>query len=228
MSSTCLIVDDEPDLRELVRYNLELGGFKVIEAADGEAALALANATQPEAIILDVMLPGLDGLTILRQLRENPKTSAIPIILLTAKGEESDRIVGLELGADDYVVKPFSPRELVTRVKTVLRRIQRASNNTSRISAGPISVDVSRRMVSVGDKSVSLTTTEFNLLHFMVDRPGKALTRNELIEGAIGRDAMVTDRTIDAHVAAVRRKLGTEGAKWVETIRGYGYRFREA
>jgi DNA-binding response OmpR family regulator len=227
VNATCLIVDDEPDLRELVRYNLESGGFEVIEAADGETALALARSAQPEAIVLDVMLPGLDGLEILRRLRGNPQTRDIPIILLTAKGEESDRIVGLELGADDYVVKPFSPRELVTRVKTVMRRFQRAADKISRVTAGPITVDASRRVVSVSGKDVLLTTTEFNLLHFMMERLGQALTRNELIEGAIGRDAMVTDRTIDAHVAAVRRKLGTEGAKWVETIRGYGYRLRE-
>ncbi|MHC4831436.1 MAG: winged helix-turn-helix domain-containing protein, partial [Planctomycetota bacterium] len=147
----------------------------------------------------------------------------------SAKGSETDRIIGLEVGADDYMVKPFSPRELVTRVKTVLRRVQReAAPSQTVITAGPIVIDATRREVRVDDREVGLTTTEFNLLTYIAKRPGRALKRNEMIDGAMGEDAMITDRTVDAHIAAIRRKLGVKAAKWVETIRGYGYRFKES
>ncbi|MFC1706683.1 response regulator [Planctomycetota bacterium] len=225
--TTVLVVDDEPDIRELVRYNLERDGFHVLEAKDGESACAVVRQHAPDALVLDLMLPGMSGLDVLRALRRERETAHLPVIVLTAKGSEDERILGLELGADDYVVKPFSPRELVTRVKTLLRRVRRSDEPVALVVLGPLRIDTARREVTAGKRTVSLTTTEFNLLRFLAERPGHALTRQELIMGAIGEDAVVTDRTIDAHVAAIRRKLGREASQWVETIRGYGYRCRE-
>jgi DNA-binding response OmpR family regulator len=222
-----LVVDDEPDLVELVKYNLEKNGMQVVAASGGEAALQAVRKSVPDLVILDLMLPGVDGLDVLRRLRAQKETAQLPVILLTAKGGEADRVVGLELGADDYVVKPFSPRELVARVKAVMRRLGRAGEAAERIAAGPIVIDATRREVTVEGQPAPLTATEFDLLRFLAERPGRALKRNELIDGALGEDAMVTDRVIDAHIAAVRRKLGERGAAWIETIRGYGYRFRE-
>jgi two-component system alkaline phosphatase synthesis response regulator PhoP len=222
-----LVVEDEPDMVELVRYNLEKSGFKVEAAADGERGLELARRSLPDAIVLDLMLPGVDGLEVLRRLKAQPKTASTPVILLTAKDGEADRVVGLELGADDYVVKPFSPRELVARVKVVLRRVSRAAEPVPVISAGPIVIDCGKREVTVEGAPAPLTSTEFELLRYLAERPGRALKRNELIDGALGEDAVVTDRVIDAHIAAVRRKLGEKGAAYIETMRGYGYRFRE-
>jgi len=225
-----LVVDDEPDLAELVRYNLEKNGFKCDIAAGGEQALDALRKSAPDLVLLDLMLPGVDGLDVLRRIRAQRSSAQLPVILVTAKGGEADRIVGLELGADDYIVKPFSPRELVARVKAVMRRTGRAAEEATageRIAAGPIVIDASRREVTVDGEQAALTATEFDLLRFLAERPGRAMKRNELIDGALGEDAMVTDRVIDAHIAAVRRKLGDKGAAWIETIRGYGYRFRE-
>jgi DNA-binding response OmpR family regulator len=220
-----LIVEDEPDMVELVRYNLEKEGYKVDEADDGESALAMAQKTPPDLVVLDLMLPAIDGLEVLRRLRAGRATAHVPVLILTAKGGEADRVVGLELGADDYVVKPFSPRELVARVKAHLRRQARRDESSTVIVAGPIRIDSGKREVSVAGEAAPLTATEFDLLRFLAERPGRALKRNELIDGALGEDAMVTDRVIDAHIAAVRRKLGERGAAYIETIRGYGYRF---
>jgi DNA-binding response OmpR family regulator len=223
-----LVVEDEPDMVELVRYNLEKEGYKVDAAKDGLEALDLARRAVFDLIVLDLMLPGLDGFEVLKRLRVGRTSAQTPVILLTAKGGEADRVLGLELGADDYVVKPFSPRELTARVKAVLRRTARAAEGPPVIRAGPIAIDVSKREVTVNGKAAPLTATEFDLLRFLAERPGRALKRNELIDGALGEDALVTDRVIDAHIAAIRRKLGEEGAAWIETVRGYGYRFREA
>jgi two-component system alkaline phosphatase synthesis response regulator PhoP len=222
-----LLIEDEPDMAELVRYNLEKDGFKVESADRGEAGLEKARRAPPDLVILDLMLPGVDGLDVLRRLRAGREAPHVPVILLTAKAGEADRVVGLELGADDYVVKPFSPRELVARVKAILRRTERAIEGPPVLRAGPIVVDSGKREVTVEGVPAPLTATEFDLLRFLAERPGRALTRNELIDGALGEDAMVTDRVIDAHIAAVRKKLGERGAAYVETIRGYGYRFRD-
>jgi DNA-binding response OmpR family regulator len=222
-----LVVDDEKDLLELARYRFEQEGFHVLTAESGERALELVRKDAPSAVVLDVMMPGLDGLDVLRRLRNAPESSALPVILLTAKGDEADRVVGLELGADDYVVKPFSPRELVARVKAVLRRVDRRDETPKIVVAGPLKMDTSRREVLVDGKPAPLTTTEFDVLLLLASKPGRVYTRAELIDRARGSDAVVTDRVIDAHVASIRRKLGEDAAAWVETVRGYGYRFRD-
>jgi two-component system phosphate regulon response regulator PhoB len=222
-----MIVEDEPDMVELIRYNLVKEGYRVEAAADGEQALARAPRFVPDLVLLDLMLPGLDGLEVMRRLRAARAGAALPVIVLTAKGSEADRVVGLELGADDYIVKPFSPRELVARIKAVLRRMARPVEAAPTIARGPIVVDSTKREVTVEGEPAPLTATEFDLLRFLAEHPGRAFRRNELIDGALGPDSMVTDRVIDAHVAAIRRKLGENAAAWIETVRGYGYRFRE-
>jgi two-component system phosphate regulon response regulator PhoB len=223
---TILVIDDEKDLIELVRYNLEREGFDVIGAPDGESGLKMAAQSQPDVILVDVMLPGIDGLDVCRMLRSNNRTARIPVIMLTAKSAESDRVVGLELGADDYVTKPFSPRELGARVKAVLRRTSLHQEPPDVVRRGDLFIDLSRREVFCKDRAVVLTATEFRLLQFLADRPGRVFSRSEIIDGSLGRDVAVLDRTIDVHVMALRRKLGRCG-EWIETIRGFGYRFRE-
>jgi len=223
-----LIIDDEPDILELLRYNFEKEGFAVETAPDGERGLAAVGRAAPSAIVLDLMLPGMTGIDILKRLRATAASAALPVIILTAKDAEADRVIGLELGADDYVVKPFSPRELVARVRAVLRRTQGAPAAAAPVlHAGPIEIDVERRAVRTGGAEVPLTATEFELLHCLARRPGRAFRRTELIDEALGHDASVTERVIDAHIAAVRRKLGPAAAAWVETLRGFGYRFKE-
>jgi len=223
---TILVIDDEKDLIELVRYNLEKEGFEVIGAPDGESGLKIATQFQPDVILVDVMLPGIDGLDVCRLLRSSNRTARIPVIMLTAKSAESDRVVGLELGADDYVTKPFSPRELGARVKAVLRRTAAHQEPPDLVRRGDLVIDLSRREVLCRDKTIFLTATEFRLLQFLADRPGRVFSRSEIIDGSLGRDVAVLDRTIDVHVMALRRKLGRCG-EWIETIRGFGYRFRE-
>ena len=221
-----LIIDDEKDLIELVRYNLNKEGFDVLGAGDGESGLSLAVRKKPDVVIIDLMLPGIDGLEVCRTLRSRAETSNIPIIMLTAKASESDRIVGLELGADDYITKPFSPREVAARVKALLRRIQGFQKITSVIRHGRLSIDLNSHEVRCDDKGVELTATEYRLLHFMASHPGHVFSRNSIIENVLGRDVTVLDRTIDVHVMALRRKLG-KCSEWIETIRGFGYKFRE-
>jgi two-component system, OmpR family, alkaline phosphatase synthesis response regulator PhoP len=221
-----LVIDDEKDLVELVRYNLEKEGFKVIGAGNGESGLTLAAAEKPDLIIIDLMLPGIDGLEVCRLLRKGNETSSIPIIMLTAKTSESDRVVGLELGADDYVTKPFSPRELGARVKALLRRSSEFRRQPAIIKHGLLSVDPTSHKVSCGEKTINLTATEYRLLQFLASHPGFVYSRNALIDGALGKDVTVLERTIDVHVMSLRRKLGTCGKK-IETIRGFGYKFIE-
>ncbi|HZU97635.1 MAG TPA: response regulator transcription factor [Planctomycetota bacterium] len=222
-----LVVDDEKDMLELVRYKFEQEGFSVVATESGERAVELAKKEAPSAVLLDIMMPGLDGLEVLKRLRGDQRTEAIPIIFLTAKAGEADRVVGLELGADDYVVKPFSPRELVARVKAVLRRTERKQEQPTVTTAGPIRMDASRREARVGDDVVPLTTTEFDLLRLLANNPGRVYTRPELMERTRGPDTVTTERAVDAHIAAIRRKLGDKAGEWVETVRGYGYRFRD-
>ena len=228
VKSTVLIIDDEKDLVELVSYNLQKEGFLVRSALDGEAGLASAVRELPDAILVDLMLPGIDGLEVCQRLRSEPRTARIPIIMLTAKSAESDRVVGLELGADDYVTKPFSPRELAARIKAVLRRAspQSSAAPSAVIRRGGLTIDMGRREVACGGKTIALTATEFRLLHHLADHPGRVFSRSQLIDATLGREIAVVDRTIDVHVTGLRKKLGQCG-EWIETVRGFGYRFRE-
>lgn len=221
-----LVIDDEEDLIELVRYNFEREGFQVQSASDGESGLRIARQELPDLILIDLMLPGMDGLELCRSLRAENRTASIPVIMLTAKSAESDRIVGLELGADDYVTKPFSPRELAARVKAVLRRTHPPLLQSKVIHQGVLSIDLARREVSIQGSPVELTATEFRLLQFFAEHPGRVFSRSELINAALGREVSVIERTIDVHITGLRKKLGI-CSDWVETIRGFGYRFRK-
>ncbi|HSW39098.1 MAG TPA: response regulator [Acidobacteriota bacterium] len=221
-----LIIDDEKDLVDLVRYNLEKDGYHVISAGDGESGLALAIERKPDLAVVDLMLPGIDGLETCRLLRQSEATAMIPIIMLTAKSSESDRIVGLEIGADDYVTKPFSPRELLARVKAILRRSSGYRPTPAVIRRGKLAIDTTSLEVSCNHTRIDLTATEYRLLRFLATHPGFVYSRSALIDGALGRDVTVLERTIDVHIMSLRKKLGKCG-EWIETIRGFGYRFRE-
>jgi len=224
-----LVIDDEKDLLELVRYNLEKEGYRIKTAENGEAGLETAARELPDIVIVDLMLPGIDGLDVCRRLRSDQRTARTPIIMLTAKSAETDRVVGLEIGADDYVTKPFSPRELAARIKAVLRRVssQQTPEPQSRIiRRGGLTIDFERRGVRCGDENIDLTATEFRLLQILARHPGRVYSRSELIEGALGKEIAVVDRTIDVHITSLRRKLGAYGDR-IETARGFGYRFQE-
>lgn len=220
------MVDDEKDIIELVRYNLEKERFVVISATDGEKALELVSKKKPELIILDLMLPGVDGLEVCRELKRNDQTSSIPVIMLTAKGEESDIVIGLELGADDYITKPFSPRVLVARVKAVLRRIKGKREEGKIIKINQLTIDLFRHQVTFRGKPLVLTSTEFNLLTFLAQNQGRVFTRDQLLDQAWKGESFVVDRTVDVHIRRLRQKLG-QGSKFIESIRGVGYRFKD-
>ena len=222
---TLLVIDDERDLVELVRYNLEKEGYRVLGAADGESGVSMALREKPDLVVVDLMLPGIDGLEVCRELRRRPQTARVPILVLTAKTAESDRVVGLELGADDYVTKPFSPRELTARVKALLRRSAGFSQPAVLVRRGELAIDSSSHEVTCGQRRVELTATEFRLLGFLAAHPGFVHSRGALIEGALGSDVTVLERTIDVHIMSLRRKLGKCG-EWIETVRGFGYKFR--
>ena len=226
MNSKILIVDDEEDILTLLEYNLEKAGFKVISADDGPEAIELAKKEKPALIILDIMLPSMEGTEVCKAIKRDDATSHIPIIMLTAKGEEVDRIVGLELGADDYITKPFSPRELVLRVKAVLKRGHGGEENEGTITAGNIRIDLERSVVISNGKPLKLTATEFKLLVELIKAKGKVLSRDALLDNVRGTDYYVTDRTIDTHIRRLREKLG-KSAKHIETVRGFGYKFME-
>jgi two-component system, OmpR family, alkaline phosphatase synthesis response regulator PhoP len=222
-----LIIEDEPDITEIVKYNLERNHYQVSSAGTGEEGLKAARETLPDMILLDLMLPGMDGLEVCRKLREDPRTRDLLIIMLTAKGTEADIVVGLTLGADDYVVKPFSTTELMARIKAVLRRVEHREEGQSPVlRAGPIMVDPARHEVRVDDTVLELTLSEFKLLSFLIKRKGRVFTRNQLLDAVVGPDVFVTERNIDVHVAALRKKLGKYGS-YVITVRGVGYRFEE-
>jgi two-component system alkaline phosphatase synthesis response regulator PhoP len=225
---TILVIDDEKDLIELVAYNLKKEGFLVRGAPDGESGMTAAVRDLPDIVLVDLMLPGIDGLEVCKRLRSETRTAHIPIIMLTAKSAESDRIVGLELGADDYVTKPFSPRELAARIKAVLRRssIQSAPPPSEVIRYGELTIDVGRCEVSCEAEPIVLTATEFRLLNFLASHPGRVFSRSELIDAALGREVAVVNRTIDVHITGLRKKLGN-CSEWIETVRGFGYRFKE-
>jgi len=222
-----LVVDDEEDILELVRYNLAKEGYKVDCVPTGEAALNRARNKTPDLILLDLMLPGLDGLEACKILKNDPKTAHIPILMLTAKGEEADIVSGLEVGADDYITKPFSPRVLLARVRAALRKsITSASDETSTVKVNELVINPGRHEVLAKGKPVSLTRTEFSILHLLARRPGWVFTRYQIIDGVRGEDYPVTDRSVDVQIASLRKKLGAQGDN-IETIRGVGYRFKE-
>ena len=224
--STVLVIDDEKDLLELVRYNLEKEHLSVIVASDGKSGLEIAQRHKPDLILLDLMMPGMTGLEVCQRLRGDTRTSRIPVLMLTAKAEESDKVVGLEMGGDDYVTKPFSVRELVARVRASLRRSSMPTEEGEVHRRGELEIDTARHDVTYAGKRVSLTATEFRILHFLASRRGRVLSRDDIIEGALGRDSAVIDRTIDVHVTSLRKKLGPGGAM-IETVRGFGYRLSE-
>jgi len=225
MSATVLVVDDEKDLLDLVSYHLEKAGLKCLAARDGETALQIAKDRLPDLIVLDLMLPGLDGLEVCRKLRKDSKTANVAIIMLTAKAEEVDRIVGLEMGADDYLVKPFSPRELVARIKAVLRRGQPQESATMH-KIGELEVDEGKHQVSVGGAVVELTVKEFDLLCALMNAKGRVLNRDQILEKVWGylNAVDIESRTVDVHIRRLREKLGTEQSRIV-TVKGVGYRF---
>jgi two-component system alkaline phosphatase synthesis response regulator PhoP len=226
---TILVVDDEKDLVDLIAYNLQRNGYNVLTATSGDAALELAARAVPHLVVLDLMLPGLSGTEVARRLKGDAKTAHIPIIMLTAKSEETDVVVGLTLGADDYVTKPFSMKILLARLTTVLRRRETptAAAEAGIIRAGPLAIDPSKHEATVDGEGVKLTLTEFKLLTALVAARGRVLTRDQLMDKAMGADVMVTDRAIDVHVTAIRKKLGA--ASWlVRTVRGVGYSVQES
>jgi DNA-binding response OmpR family regulator len=219
-----LVIEDETDIREMLALRLKKERFDVLEAGEGMTGLKKALEEQPDLVLLDLMLPFTNGLDILRKLRDNRKTAQMPIIIVSAKGDESDVVVGLELGADDYVTKPFNMSILLARINALLRRFQTSESPQKIVSAGPIEIDTDRFLVTVDGESVSLTRTEFKILYALATAKGRVLTRNQLIDEAIGGDADVFDRTIDVHVTSLRSKLGT-ARELIETVRGVGYRF---
>jgi len=223
MKNRILVVDDEPDVLELVTYNLGQAGFQTDTAADGAEALRKARSNAPDLILLDLMLPEMDGLEVCKLLRRDAKTSAIPIIMLTARASEIDRIVGLELGAADYVPKPFSPRELVLRVKKRLEHTHSAAA-VNAYSFGPLQVDVSRHLVTVRGRRVDLTATEFKLLVMLLQRIGHVQSRDQLLRDVWEYETNIDTRTVDTHIRRLREKLGV-AAKYLDTVRGVGYRF---
>lgn len=222
-----LLVEDDEDIQELVRYNLEQEGYHVRIAASGEAALQSVRRDPPHLVVLDLMLPGISGLDVCKRLRNTPNTQHIPIVMLTARSEESDIVVGLELGADDYVTKPFSPKVLSARVRACLRRKrEEATDEMSPVHHGDLCIDPARHQVTLGDEAVDLTATEFGVLHFLARKPGWVFTREQIVDGVRGEDYAVTERSVDVQMVGLRRKLG-DHADFIETIRGVGYRFRE-
>lgn len=222
-----LVVDDEEDLLELVKYNLEREGFQITCAESGEKALRSTRHEHPDLIVLDLMLPGIDGLEVARRLKQDQKTAGIPIVMLTAKGEEVDIVTGLELGADDYITKPFSPRVLIARIKAVLRRQSSQPKDPDQIlNIGNLTIDSGRRAVSAAGNNVDLTFSEFQILLYLAARPGWVFTRSQIVDAVRGDNYPVTDRSVDVQIAGLRKKLGLHG-DYIETVRGVGYRFKE-
>lgn len=226
MKTKILVADDEPDVLNLVAANLRAAGWDVKTAEEGRAALEIARGERPELIVLDLMLPVLSGLEVCRMLKGDPTTADIPVVMLTAKAEEVDRIVGLELGADDYVTKPFSPRELVLRIKNILRRSATNGATSKVLTLGPIVLDKERFQVTVDGKEVDCTATELKLLTLLMERRGRVQSRETLLNDVWGYTSVIDTRTVDTHVRRLREKLGP-AADYLETVRGFGYRFAE-
>ena len=223
MRDSILVVDDEPDVVDLVRYHLNRAGFDVLTALTGPTGLAKATESRPDAIVLDIMLPQMTGIEVCRALRKNNQTSDIPILILSAKAEASERIAGLELGVDDYITKPFSPRELVLRIQNLLRRL-RGVHTSSVVTVDEFCIDKGNFEITVSGRRLDLTTTEFKLLAVMVDRRGRTLSRETLLQDVWGYENLIDTRTVDTHVRRLREKLGP-AANRIVTVRGEGYRF---
>ena len=222
-----LVVEDENDIRELIEYNLLKAGYEVTAVMSGEEALQRLGAGRFDLILLDVMLPGMDGFEICRRLKRDTRTSRIPIAILTAKSEDTDIVVGLELGADDYIVKPFSPSVLIARMRAMLRRKQeQIGDDASSLTVHELVIDSRRFSVSYRDRPIDLSSTEFRLLHVLARKPGWVFSRDQIISALHGDDYPVTDRSIDVQIVGLRKKLG-EAGKYIQTVRGVGYRFRE-
>ena len=221
-----LVVDDEPDAIELIRFNLKASGYEVLTAEDGEEALAKARKFSPDMILLDVMLPEIDGLEVCKILRRDPATASLPIIMLTAKASEIDRVLGLEFGADDYVTKPFSPRELMLRVRNLLKRKESSKEEVERFQVRDIELDVSKYEVKIMGQPIDLTPTEFKLLQILMERKGRVQSRDRLLQDVWGYDQLIDTRTVDTHVRRLREKMG-EASDYVTTVRGVGYRLME-
>lgn len=225
--SLILVIEDDADIRELVQYNLEREGFGVLVARDGREGLELAKRKTPALITLDLMLPGLSGLDVCKQLRAFAPTSGMKVIMLTAKGEEGDIVVGLEMGADDYLTKPFSVKELVARVRAVLRRGRvNAEPRAEHLHAGPVGIHLANHEVRIGGKAVRMTLSEFRLLSTLISVPGRVFTRDQLLDKMTGGEAIIIDRNVDVHIRAIRKKMGRHG-DCIEAIRGVGYKFRD-
>jgi DNA-binding response OmpR family regulator len=222
---TILVVEDDSDIVELLRYNLEREGFEVRAVGDGEAGLAAAETHQPALILLDLMLPGMEGLEVCRELRRRETTRGIPLIMLTAKGDEADIVLGLGLGADDYVTKPFSPKQLIARIRAVLRRgtSRPATDAVERIDRGPLVIDTARHEVRLDGTPVTLTLAEFRILHALAANPDRVFSRDQLLDKITQGKSVIIDRNVDVHVRAIRKKLGRHGQRIV-TVRGVGYK----
>jgi len=218
-----LVADDEPDVLDLVALNLQRAGFDVLKADDGEQALRLARDEMPALLVLDLMMPGLSGLEVTKLLKQSPQTARIPVVMLTAKADEVDRIVGLELGADDYVTKPFSPREIVLRVQSVLRRMDSVPAHVDELEVGGIKVDRIRHQVQIDGEASEFTATEFKLLTVLMERCGRLQSREVLLNDVWGYESVIDTRTVDTHIRRLREKLGA-AADLIETVRGFGYR----
>ncbi len=227
VKSKILVVDDEPDALELIEFNLKGAGLEVITAADGEEALRKARSVIPDLILLDLMLPEVDGTEVCKILRRDSATSAIPIIMVTAKASEFDRVLGLELGADDYVTKPFSPRELVLRVRNLLKRRDSEEDKSDHFTIGDLVIDVPRHSVAVQGRPIDLTATEFKLLIVLAQRRGRVQSREQLLRDVWNYDSLIDTRTVDTHMRRLREKLG-RASRFLDTVRGVGYRFVEA
>jgi DNA-binding response OmpR family regulator len=225
-AQSILVVEDETDLADLICLNLEREGFACRCAADGEQAITEIRQNRPDLIVLDRMLPGRSGDDIASQVKRTPATADVPILMLTAKGEETDQLVGFALGADDYVIKPFSIKVLIARIRAILRRGLADGVDDSVLTHGPVAIDEGRRVVTVGGRSVVLTKVEFRLLQVLVSAGGRVLSREQLIDAVLGPSVAVTDRTIDVHIASLRKKVG-DAAAWIRTVRGVGYTFRD-
>lgn len=228
MKKTILVVDDEEDIVELISYNLKKVGYNVLTASSGEECISKTKTESPDLIVLDLMLPGIDGLDVCKKLKSDKRTEGIPIIMLSAKGEEADVVSGLELGADDYLSKPFSPRVLLARIKTVVRRSQAVNEFEEKgsLKIEKLQIDIPRHEVSLDGSKLDLTHTEFKLLYFLAKQRGFVFTRSQIVDGVHGDDYPVTDRSIDVQIVGLRKKLGAFGVN-IETVRGVGYRFKE-
>lgn len=222
-----MVVEDEQDILELIQYNLAREGYEVVGFCTAEEALEATKNMTPDLIILDLMLPGMDGLDFCKIMRITESTRGIPIIMLTAKGEEADIVAGLEIGADDYIPKPFSPRVLIARIRAILRRTnRRADTGNAVLKRHELTIDPGRRQALLNEKPVDLTFSEFQILHFLTRKPGWVFTRNQIIDAVHGEDYPVTDRSVDVQIVSLRKKLGDCG-KYINTVRGVGYRFQE-